>query len=247
MKSDNENFLLITSNLKRTTKLTSSEKMLLSHIIGWQNNGKVCFESNDTLAFEIGLKYEGIRSLIKYLNRYDFFSSIVDNTKKVNEKFTSTHHLIVDVDKLNDFINNPTMERIPNDKAKTKKQDATKTPCQPKITTPIEEEEPIKPLKKKKELDESFFESLGEPIKRNTIDTTINDSHDDTPVKMTPEAIQLLFNIESPTHAQGIAKVIAKRCNKSPFDYPTLNPNNKLIETILSEDVDAIIIESLKP
>lgn len=97
-----KNFVKVTYNLLATTKLSSTQKLFISYIIGWQKNGKVCFETNNNLALKFGMKYSGIRSVITELNKRDFFKSkSKDYDKKTG---TSGHEITVDVDKLEKFL-----------------------------------------------------------------------------------------------------------------------------------------------
>lgn len=97
-----KNFLKVTYDLLATTKLSSTQKLFVSYIIGWQKNGKICTETNNNLAMKFGMKYSGMRSIITELNKFDFFKSI---KKDYNEKtFTSGHEITVDVDKLEVFL-----------------------------------------------------------------------------------------------------------------------------------------------
>lgn len=109
------NFLKISNDLLASTKITSSEKLFFSYIIGWQNNGKVCFESNSNIATHLGKTVSGLRSLITRANKkYDFFQSTqydIDLTRSDNA--TSTHEIKVDVDLLKKFLN---VIVLPNEK-----------------------------------------------------------------------------------------------------------------------------------
>lgn len=103
MKENQEqNFVQVNYNLLATQKLNSTQKLFVSYIIGWQRTGKTCFETNRTLASKFGMKYAGIRSVLKALNRFDFFKSV---SKDYDEKSrTSGHEITVNVDKLEKFL-----------------------------------------------------------------------------------------------------------------------------------------------
>jgi|GEM_PF-3103356 len=97
-----KNFVKVSYNLLATTKLSSTQKLFVSYILGWQKNGKICFETNNNLALRFGLKYSGIRSVLRELNKLDFFSSV---KKDYNEKTgTSGHEITVNIDKLDAFL-----------------------------------------------------------------------------------------------------------------------------------------------
>ncbi|CAA9198272.1 hypothetical protein FLA105534_02048 [Flavobacterium bizetiae] len=97
-----KNFVKVSYNLLATTKLSSTQKLFVSYILGWQKNGKVCFETNNTLASKFGKKYGGIRSVLRELNKHDFFKSV---KKDYDEKTgTSGHEITVNIDKLDAFL-----------------------------------------------------------------------------------------------------------------------------------------------
>lgn len=97
-----KNFVKVTYNLLATTKLSSTQKLFLAYIIGWQKNGKICFETNKTLALKFGMKYGGMRSVITTLNKFDFFKAI---KKDYDERTgTSGHEIRVNIEKLETFL-----------------------------------------------------------------------------------------------------------------------------------------------
>jgi len=101
-EKEKKNFLKVSYNLLATTKLSSTKKLFISYIIGWQKNGKTCFETNNNLALKFGLKYSGIRSVLRELNKLDFFNAV---KKDYDEKTgTSGHEITVNIDKLDAFL-----------------------------------------------------------------------------------------------------------------------------------------------
>lgn len=102
-KKKQDNFVQITYDLLENKKLSSTQKIFISYIIGWQNNGLVCRETNRNLALIFGKETSGIRSLLKVLNRYEFFKS--ESINYDENTFTSGHQIKVDVDKLKIFLN----------------------------------------------------------------------------------------------------------------------------------------------
>lgn len=105
--SKDNNFLKISNELLASAEITSSEKIFFSYIIGWQTNGKVCFESNSSIAKNLGMKVSGLRSLIRRANKkYDFFQSTqFDIELKRSDNTTSKHEIRVDVELLKEFLN----------------------------------------------------------------------------------------------------------------------------------------------
>ena len=97
-----KSFVKVDYNLLATTKLSSTQKLFVSYIIGWQKNEKICFETNNTLALKFGMKYGGMRSVITTLNKFDFFKAI---KKDYDERTgTSGHEITVNIEKLETFL-----------------------------------------------------------------------------------------------------------------------------------------------
>ena len=95
-------FLQVDYDLLSTTKLHSTQKLFIAYIIGWQRNGLVCKETNNTLAKKFGMKYSGIRKLISALNKFDFFLSESIDYDKSNG--TSGHRITVNETELKLFL-----------------------------------------------------------------------------------------------------------------------------------------------
>lgn len=114
-EKQNKNFVQVNYDLLATTKLSSTQKLFISYIIGWQKNRKICKETNNNLALRFGMKYGGIRSVLTELNKFDFFESVQKNYD--GKTSTSGHEITVDVDKLNAFLTTET---------RIKKNDSTK-------------------------------------------------------------------------------------------------------------------------
>lgn len=101
-ENQDQKFLQVDYNLLATQKLNSTQKLFVSYIIGWQRTGRICFETNKTLATKFGKKYGGIRSVLTSLNKFEFFKSISKDYNEENS--TSGHEITVDVDKLEKFL-----------------------------------------------------------------------------------------------------------------------------------------------
>jgi hypothetical protein len=82
------------------SSLPITDGVFIAYIIGWQDSGKICYETNAVLAKRFKMTVYGIRSLLSRLNKYDFFQSKQTGEKKNRDNFTSTHSITVDVDKL---------------------------------------------------------------------------------------------------------------------------------------------------
>lgn len=126
-----ETFIKTSTKLAQSTTLNGNQKLFISYILTWQQNNKVCFASNTVIAYELGLTYEGIRSIINRLNKaeYGFFTVIKTTEQNEFGTYISRHQLIIDEDKLTQYL-------ITNKKV-------IKTPIEIKeiINTPIIKEE----------------------------------------------------------------------------------------------------------
>jgi len=120
-----KNFVKVSYNLLATTKLSSTQKLFVSYILGWQKNGKICFETNNNLALKFGMKYGGMRSVITTLNKFDFFKAI---KKDYDEKTgTSGHEITVNIDKLDTFLADETSIQNTNSTEQEVNQPITST------------------------------------------------------------------------------------------------------------------------
>jgi hypothetical protein len=96
-------FLQVDYDLLSTTQLHSTQKLFIAYILGWQRNELKCRETNNNLATRFGMKYSGIRTLIRELNKFEFFQSISFDYNESNR--TSGHEMKVDESKLKSFLN----------------------------------------------------------------------------------------------------------------------------------------------
>lgn len=103
MKKMKNTFLQVDYDLLSTTKLHSTQKLFLAYIIGWQRNGLICKETNNTLAKKFGMKYSGIRTLIRELNKFDFFQA--ESIDYNESSSTSGHRITVNETELKSFLN----------------------------------------------------------------------------------------------------------------------------------------------
>lgn len=95
-------FIKVEYDLVSTTKLHSTQKLFIAYVIGWQRNDLTCRETNNALAKKFGMKYSGIRTLIRGLNKFEFFQAIAYDYNQSNN--TSGHEITVDETKLNNFL-----------------------------------------------------------------------------------------------------------------------------------------------
>ena len=216
MKSNNENFIQINNYLLSSLKLTLQEKVFLAYIIGWQKNGKVCYETNASIGKQLGITKSSIRYIISSLNKFDFFRSTQYGKKPEKGSYTSTHTITVDEDKLSQFLASP---EIPT--KNPKKETVTKSFIQ-ELAEVDDEPNTLKIQSK-----EDFEAELGEPIQHEEVYSN------DSLYLITPELIQDHFGISSLTHATGIAEVIAFRVNKCLTDYATLSLSDKIVLEIV--------------
>jgi hypothetical protein len=103
-------FIKVEYDLVSTTKLHSTQKLFIAYVIGWQRNDLTCRETNNALAKKFGMKYSGIRTLIRGLNKFEFFQAIAYDYNQSNN--TSGHEITVDETKLNNFLKG--IESVPD-------------------------------------------------------------------------------------------------------------------------------------
>lgn len=103
MKKKNT-FTKIPDALLATKKLTPSQKLIIAYVLRWQSSGKVCFESNQSLALRFGLSVSSLKKHITQLNKLDFFLS--EETSEFNEfgKWTNSKRMTIDETKLNQLL-----------------------------------------------------------------------------------------------------------------------------------------------
>ena len=150
-------FTQVDHNLLSSTKLNFGQKLFISYILGWQNNGKVCFETNKSLANTFGLSIEGIRKLIRGLNTYEFFNSTQSGIKSNKENWSSTHTIKIDEKLLKEFLNDSSTKQESNIQ-----QEISSNFEDNVINDITTQEEKISPKIEDNELDEITF---NEPIK----------------------------------------------------------------------------------
>jgi hypothetical protein len=114
-------FIKVEYDLVSTTKLHSTQKLFIAYIIGWQRNDLTCRETNNALAKKFGMKYSGIRTLIRGLNKFEFFQAIAYDYNQSNN--TSGHEITVDETKLNNFLKGiesaPDIQKVKEDTINT--------------------------------------------------------------------------------------------------------------------------------
>lgn len=114
-------FIKVEYELVSTTKLHSTQKLFIAYVIGWQRNDLTCRETNNALAKKFGMKYSGIRTLIRGLNKFEFFQAIAYDYNQSNN--TSGHEITVDETKLNNFLKGiesaPDIQKVKEDTINT--------------------------------------------------------------------------------------------------------------------------------
>ncbi|MNQ11540.1 hypothetical protein D3C85_244290 [compost metagenome] len=115
MKTDNLNFVMVNNNLLSNTTLSSTQKLFISFILGWQRSELTCRMTNRNLASHFGMKYAGIRSLLNKLNKLDFFETTQFGHAVENSNWTSGHEMKVDEAKLIEFLKPKKLQELPVD------------------------------------------------------------------------------------------------------------------------------------
>ncbi|PWA05607.1 hypothetical protein DB895_06390 [Flavobacterium psychrotolerans] len=96
---------MVNNDLLATPRLSSTQKLFISYIIGWQKSGLSCKMTNRTLAEHFGMKYAGIRSMLNKLNTYKFFETTQFGHTVDGSSWSSGHEMKVDEAKLVEFLN----------------------------------------------------------------------------------------------------------------------------------------------
>jgi hypothetical protein len=101
---NNETFTKNYDSITRCKKLSSTDKLIIARILSWQAVGKICTESNDTFADNIGLPISTLSKHITKLNKSTFFKT--SETSKYNEydKWTNSKEWVINEDALYCFI-----------------------------------------------------------------------------------------------------------------------------------------------
>lgn len=79
-----ENFTIIKDELSSNKMLSSSDKMIISHIISWQKLGKICYVSNAYLSERFGLSLSGVEKILSKLMKYNWYTKINNTHQKAD-------------------------------------------------------------------------------------------------------------------------------------------------------------------
>lgn len=104
MKIDNTNFIMVNNDLLANQLLSSTQKLFLSYILGWQRSERTCKMTNRNLASHFGMKPAGIRSMLNKLNKHKFFVTTQYGHTENNSQWTSGHEMLVDEVQLSQFL-----------------------------------------------------------------------------------------------------------------------------------------------
>lgn len=119
MKSK-EKYTKIPDKILSSTKLTPSQKLIISYVLRWQSSGKICFESNKTLSIRFGVSVSAIKKQITQLNKLPFFLS--EEVSDFNEfgKWSNSKQMVVDPKNLDQFLTDATQTEILGEKTDVK-------------------------------------------------------------------------------------------------------------------------------
>jgi predicted transcriptional regulator len=67
MKTPNENFIKVSTELRRRKDISPTEKLIISYLLSFQSNNQVCYQTEDELSFELGMPIRTIKRTIKRL------------------------------------------------------------------------------------------------------------------------------------------------------------------------------------
>lgn len=104
--STSDTFLQVNYRILSSTILSSTQKLIISYILGWQSKGKICFESNPSLAARFGIKLKTFKNIITELNKFPFFNSIKTSMHNENGTWSNSKKIVIDEVGLNDFLKN---------------------------------------------------------------------------------------------------------------------------------------------
>lgn len=145
IENKTQTFTKLNDSLRRISvqKINSTQKIFFAYILGWQEKGKTLTATNKYIANQLGLTESGLRKAITTSNqKFDFFSSTQDDTKKRENGYTSTHEIKIDVDKYNEYLKlNHSKTSFYEDLNKPENEpDEVKEPIQPKQEISIDNE-----------------------------------------------------------------------------------------------------------
>lgn len=246
MKPQTNQFLQVEFNLLSNTKLNFGQKVLISYILGWQSQGKICYESIGSLANRFGLKYEGLRSLKKSLTKFDFYSFTIEK-EEINGNIIKHIQQIIDLEKLQAFLSsndipasNQIIEEHIYDVEATSTINEELTP----ITDIQEVPEPTKLNTRKKfnPVNTSDFETMmGEPL-NTVIDDNSLDEDQPEMVELSIDYVMNTLNLNSGLKCDTYRKAICKEIGYNVGLSPTVNINNPKIKEILNTPIDKLPI-----
>jgi len=98
------NFVPLYDAILASKNLNSTQKIFISIVLRWQATGKICKETNQSLAQKMGMEMQGIKTLIKRMNKLPFFTSISKDSEKIKGGYISRHEITIDRAKLNDYL-----------------------------------------------------------------------------------------------------------------------------------------------
>jgi len=106
IEKNQKTFTKVNDSLRRISvqEINSTQKIFFAYIIGWQEKGKTLTAKNKYIADQLGLTESGIRKVISTSKEFDFFSSKQLGNKKGENGYTSTHEIIIDIDKFNEYL-----------------------------------------------------------------------------------------------------------------------------------------------
>lgn len=63
-KTTNENFIKVSTELRRRTDISSTEKIILAYLLSFQANNQVCYQTEEELSFELGISLSTLKRSI---------------------------------------------------------------------------------------------------------------------------------------------------------------------------------------
>lgn len=156
-KSSIGTFTMVPDQLLSSKKLSGNAKLIISYIMRWQIDNKVCFMSNQALCEKFGLSISTIKETIEALEDYCILKRFTERGRNEFGTYIAYRELTINQKALNEFLEAEAAQL----KEASKQKKAPKSPVKIKsVPTPVmkkevqeepvivPEEEPIKILTK---------------------------------------------------------------------------------------------------
>jgi predicted transcriptional regulator len=104
MKTPNENFIKVSTELRRRKDISPTEKLIISYLLSFQSNNQVCFQTEDELSFELGMPIRTIKRTIKRLVEVGVFYKEKASLHTGKRQYKNRKAIIVNISILSNEI-----------------------------------------------------------------------------------------------------------------------------------------------